>query len=193
MKTFGFEHDPVPRFDPVTHGIDASHCKSLRPKTEYRDRDTGRRLKYVRVGEWLSEDENGEWVPVKNPQHMEYVLSDEDSDVAYYLEYMVGRYGERVSMKSVMKLDEPMRSAVLGWSGLDRVERDVSDCVDMWISDEYGLVVTWQQMWMYGVDWVSPEGLEKAHARVRKMKDAGEWKDVHPNGVTMVFRTGAKS
>jgi hypothetical protein len=188
MQIFGFEHDPVPEFDPAAHGIDDSHCEGLRPKTEYRDHKTGSRLRFAPGSRW-EEERNGTWVPVENPNYVEYVLMDDDSDAAFYLHCMSERHGERVSTRSIMQVEEPMRSALVHWAGLDKFDRDVSDCVTMWVSDEYGLVVTASQCWAYLVFWISREGLEKVQERVRRMKAEGLWEPPHPNGATAVFRT----
>ena len=146
MDTFGFESDPFPVIDPKKYGIDDSHCENLRVKSEYRDRETGRRLKWtldefeLLGSRWLGEDEGGEWVELDEaPDFVDYVLMDDDTDAAYYLHYMSERYGERVSRESVMKIEEPMRSAVLHWSYLDRSDLDFSQDTVMWIDDELGL------------------------------------------------------
>jgi hypothetical protein len=194
MQPFGFEHDPVPEFDPSAHGIDDSHCRSLRPKTEYRDRETGRRLRTVPDdselfgSRWEMEGDDG-WFRVEDPHFMEHVLMDDDSDAAYYLHLLSHERGHGVDDSSVMAVEEPMRSALVHWTGLARVDHWVSPPYSMWVDDELGLVVVWEQLWAYGVVWISPESLEIVHERVRQMKADGTWREPHPNGATMVFRT----
>lgn len=103
MQPFGFEHDPVPEFDPAAHGIDDSYCLNLRPKAEYRDLDTGRRLRHVALGGWLVEAEDGTWEKLEgSPNYVDYVVSDDDSDAAYYLHRMSERHGERVSVEATL-------------------------------------------------------------------------------------------
>ena len=77
---------------------------------------------------------------------------------------------------------------MLRWSGLDRHDRGISDDTSFWVSDEYGLVVVWDQLWAYGVHWISRQALDSVHERVRQMKAGGGWQEPHPNGATAVFR-----
>lgn len=195
VEAFGFEHD-FAVFDPAEHGLNDSHCAGLRPKTEYREAGTGRRLRWEPgprlLGRWLREDEDGAWVELEEmPDYTEHVVSDDDSDAAYYLHRLTDRDGEMVTLGSVMKLEEPMRSAVVHWTALGRLGDEYQEAwpYSMLVDDELGVVVTVSQMWAYAVVWISPEALRKVHERVREMKADGEWQDPHPDGATMVFRT----
>jgi hypothetical protein len=197
IKEFSFGTEPpelFEEFDFEAHSIDNSHCKGLRPSEEYRERVTGRRLKFGdAMGSMLGETEDGEYVELDySPTWMSYVVSDEGSDIAHYLHRIAWANGAEVlSGKTVMKVEEPLRSVFWEWSGLGRLGEEYTHATPyaVWVDEELGPVMLGQQLWAYWVEWISPESLEIVRQRVRDLKEAGEWEEVHPNGATIVFKT----